>query len=93
MHTREIQGHLAWGRGIYIVCRVDVNVQIFHTWFDYLRGLGQRQGQKVVFLAVGASRDTQASLVTLFKLALGHYYLINVLHVLQSVLELMKTDL
>lgn len=56
-------------------------------------GLSDREGLEVVFLAVSASGDILTGLVALLELTLRHYYLINVFHILQGVLELMETYL
>ena len=93
MHPGEIQGHLNTCICYIPFTRVDVDLQILHAGFDDLGSLSDREGLEVVFLAVSASGYILAGLIALLELTLGHYDLINVFHILKSVLELMETYL
>ena len=70
-----------------------VNMKLLHATFNHLGSLSDGQCEKVVFLAISASGDIHACLIPRLQLTLRDYYLIYVVHVPQTVLELMKTDL
>ena len=93
MHPGEIQGHLTACICKIPFTRVDVDLQILHAGFDDLGGLSDWEGLEIVFLAVSAAGGILAGLIALLELTLRHYDLINVFHILQGVLELMKTYL